>query len=139
MNSSVFTRHHGVLLAESDPDLRKLLHYWLELDGYDVLLAADGHELSQILDEGRALHPPFPDLLITDDALPLRDGLDVVETLRASDRRTPVVMLTERRDEQLKRRARAAGVNALVDKPVDTDDLRSVIALLVTRERRSAT
>ena len=48
-------------------------------------------------------------------------------------------MLTERRDEQLKRRARAAGVNALVDKPVDTDDLRSVIALLVTRERRSAT
>ena len=60
MNSSVFTRHHGVLLAESDPDLRKLLHYWLELDGYDVLLAATVTSSRRSSTKGALCTRPFP-------------------------------------------------------------------------------
>ena len=61
--------------------------------------------------------------LLLDQHMPEMTGLEVLEVLRASRRKLPVIMITARSDAALRERALRAGAAALLDKPVADDDL----------------
>jgi DNA-binding NtrC family response regulator len=77
-----------VLIADDNDDVRELLQELLEDAGYAVRVAADG-------DEAMAQFLAAPsDLVITDVRMPKRNGLQVLQAVRAARPGTPVILLT---------------------------------------------
>ena len=61
-----------VLVADDDPQMRRLIRTVLEREGYDVHEAADGLDALDALDKGT------PDLVLLDMGMPRLDGLGVL-------------------------------------------------------------
>lgn len=76
-----------VLVVDDDPELRKLLHQFLEGAGLRPLMAAGGVEMRRHLQEGRI------DLVVLDVMLPGEGGLDLLRWLREHTK-VPVIMVT---------------------------------------------
>ena len=118
---------HRVLLADDDRAIRESLERALQLEGYQVVLAADGVQaLSFIRRE-------VPDLAILDVMMPGVDGLGVCRVLRADGVRIPILMLTARVDVT----ARVAGLDAGADdylaKPFELQELLARLRALLRR------
>jgi len=118
-----------VLLAEDDKEFRTILADTLRREGYEVIEARDGMQLSHfvgsLLLSGNVLAPP--DLIIADVHMPGQSGLDVLVELRRADWRIPVILITGFGDEDLHGEAARWGAAAVFDKPFDLDDLRRAV------------
>ena len=100
-----------ILIADDDEDLRFILRTTLERAGYVVAEAADG---TQALDAVRAMQ--F-DLLITDIAMPERDGLELLELLRYEKKAPKVIALSGAWDGICLPAAARLGAHAALPKP----------------------
>lgn len=123
-----------ILVAEDNDDMRKLVSDALRDDGYDVRTVADGGRLlvtlaHQYLD-GNGVE--LFDLVVSDVRMPICDGMQILEQLRAAQWRIPVILMTAFGDERTRDRARSLGA-LLFDKPFDLDDLRTAVACLLKR------
>src|SRR5690349_14354522 len=87
-----------ILLAEDDHEMRTLLASRLRKDGFEVLEACDGGELSSLIDavnEDRLLtSSTIVDLVISDARMPHKSGLDALQGLRKNDAKTPFILIT---------------------------------------------
>ncbi|TML06247.1 MAG: response regulator transcription factor [Actinobacteria bacterium] len=79
-----------VLIAEDDPELRRVLRRGLAEEGFQPETVATGAELLARADSGS------PDLLVVDIGLPDADGRDLCQALRARGIQVPVLFLTAR-------------------------------------------
>ncbi len=108
-----------ILVVEDDAILRDTLIESLELEGYATLAARNGEEgLALARREG-------PDLVLTDAAMPVCDGYELIRALQA-DKRTrdiPVVMISARVESASKTKAIGAGAVAFVRKPFEFKEL----------------
>lgn len=95
----------SVLFVEDDASVAQMYRLKLELDGYNVEVAADG---LSALEKARALHP---DIIFLDLGLPKMDGLAVLEALRAdtSTASIPVVILSNWDEKELVERGVTLG------------------------------
>lgn len=117
-----------IVLVEDNPDAREALRELLSLDGHIVAVAADG------VAGLRAIHEHKPQVAIVDIGLPLLDGYELAERVRADPglRQVRLLALTgygQRKDLQ---RARAAGFDGHVVKPVDVRALTRALANVVS-------
>lgn len=114
-----------ILIAEDDEDNRFTLKVLLEMRGYRVLTAADGHEAIDIAVQ------QHPDLILMDLRMPVLNGLAATRQLRQhSDprlRQVPIFALSAYDPAQHRAVAIAAGCNDYVTKPVDYDHLEKLI------------
>lgn len=121
-----------LLLAEDDPELRRMMARALRRRGYAVVEAHDGRELVEVLLRAvtgeRGL---MPALIVSDVRMPGHTGLEVLARLRRIDWRTPVILLTAFGDPETHAEAERLGAAALLDKPFDLDDLCSAATTLV--------
>jgi DNA-binding response OmpR family regulator len=120
------TRIRTVLVADDDPDIRALLTLNLELSGYTVAVAANGGEAGEL---ARSL---LPDLIVLDGMMPVSDGFDVLQALKADEATTaiPVVMLTARASDADVWAGWQAGATYYMTKPFDPDHLLQFIGYL---------
>jgi DNA-binding response OmpR family regulator len=129
---------HRIFLAEDDPALRRLLSDGLTEAGYQVFAARDGRDLMRLISEASRHHVPMPDLFVLDARMPLLGGLDVLSALRSAGWSQPTVVITAFPDPQLHETAVAKGASVILDKPLDLDDLRTVVdLLLITQPSRA--
>ncbi len=122
-----------VLVVDDDPAVAKSIKRVLERAGYDVVLARDGPEA-----EVRFV-PEQIDLVLLDLNLPSESGWDVFERLTMRQPYIPVVIITAMPNQYAM--AQAAGVGALVEKPVEVPALLQLMKELLaeppeTRLRR---
>jgi two-component system alkaline phosphatase synthesis response regulator PhoP len=84
-----------ILVVEDEEDIRELLKYNLEKEGYQVFGAATGEEALQAVRRRR------PDLILLDLMLPGIDGLEVCRRIKSEPqaRHLPIVMLTAKGEE----------------------------------------
>ncbi len=84
-----------ILLVEDEEDIRELLKYNLEKEGYQVFGAASGEEALQAVRSRR------PELILLDLMLPGIDGLEVCRLIRGEARTQylPIIMLTAKGEE----------------------------------------
>ena len=115
-----------IVLAEDDEDTRSLISWVLKADGFRITEVSDGRALLDYLFRTRE----HVDLVITDVHMPKLSGLDVLDACRAQSRFLPTLLITAYGDEYTRTAASRFGAIAVIDKPLDLDDLRSVVALL---------
>jgi len=130
------TRSAKVLLAEDDTEMRKLLAWGLQKDGYEVVEAENGLELLEYL-EPSLFYPPTSgripeyDIIISDIRMPGLSGLEVLAGVRKRDKATPVILITAFGDETTHKEAKELGASAVIDKPFDIDALREIIRAII--------
>ena len=119
----------NVLLVEDDADARGLYGYMLALAGYKVKVVSNGLEAIAEIQVNR------PDVIVTDIAMPVLSGVDLITALRSDDELAdlPVVAITSF-GEKLREQARAAGATDSIDKPTELARMREVIDAAVSRQ-----
>jgi DNA-binding response OmpR family regulator len=112
-----------ILIAEDNPDIRRLLGKLLALDGHDVDEVVDGESAIA------ALRKSVPDLVVLDVMMPGKDGLTVLKDMRAEGIRdkTKVMLLTAKASESDWLRGYKAGADGYVSKPFDPEGLIEAI------------
>jgi two-component system response regulator AtoC len=106
-----------VLIVEDEPLLGRNMKIFLTREGFAAEHAAtlaDGLRLYETLQ---------PDLLLVDHNLPDGTGLSLIETIRATDRWTKLVMVTAHGGVELAVTAMKAGANDYLTKPVSLSEL----------------
>lgn len=117
-----------VLVADDDPQMRRLIRGVLQRDGFEVLEAFDGLDALERVEQGGV------DLVILDVDMPRLDGLGVLEELRAQVRTAclPVIVLTARHGET-EEKALDLGANDSLGKPVQTRSLVARVRAVLKR------
>jgi len=117
-----------VLVVEDDLKVRAALSRFMSSKGYEVLEAGDGREAMALA--RRAL----PDIVLLDIALPVKNGLEVLQELAPTMLNTGFMIVTGNEDEDLARRCLESGAFDYMPKPVDLEALeRAVKARLLAR------
>lgn len=116
-----------ILLAEDDPMLGDGLRAGLRQLGFSVDWVRDGQAAERELLAGDYA------AAVLDLGLPLKDGLDVLQTLRARQISTPVLVLTARDAVPDRIRGLDLGADDYVVKPVDLHELGARLRSLVRR------
>jgi two-component system alkaline phosphatase synthesis response regulator PhoP len=123
-------RQLKVLLVEDDDDALSLFGYMLALAGYQVFAARNGLEALAEIQINR------PDVIVTDIAMPVINGLDLIVAIRSKDELAdlPVVAMTSF-GEEIREQARLAGATNVIDKPTELERMREVIDAAVSNRR----
>jgi len=118
-----------VLVAEDDATLRGVIAAVLRGDGYEVVEAADGLALLDLIETAltkrRERSEAF--LVIADINMPGLTGLDVLAILRCAFAITPVILITAFGDDETRAEARELGAAGVLDKPFSIDALRAAV------------
>jgi len=117
-----------VLLVDDSDVNREVFSEMLRRLGHEATVAADGESALAMLSTTTF------DLIFMDVQLPVMDGLEVTRRFRAAGHTTPVIALTAHTSQQDHDRCLAAGMNAVVTKPVDAAHLAAAIESATRRE-----
>jgi two-component system, OmpR family, response regulator MprA len=117
-----------VLVVDDERAVRESLRRALELEGYEIELAADGNEALYRLESEAQ-----PDAVILDVLMPGKDGLEVCRTMRRSGSRVPVLMLTARTQVEDRVEGLDAGADDYVTKPFALEELLARLRALLRR------
>ena len=108
-----------ILVVDDDRTHRSCLKDFLELRGYICLEAENGVQALEVL-ENQAV-----DMIITDNQMPLMDGLELIEQVNQdySGEIIPIFLMTAEVSYPVRLRAFKNGVNRVFEKPLDFQDL----------------
>jgi two-component system, OmpR family, response regulator MprA len=117
-----------VLVVDDERAVRESLRRALELEGYEIELAADGQEALYRLESDAQ-----PDALVLDVLMPGVDGLEVARTIRRSGNRLPILMLTARTQVEDRVEGLDAGADDYLTKPFALEELLARLRALLRR------
>ena len=113
------SRPQHILIAEDSDDIRLMWKAWLTFWGFTVDEARDGAE-ALVKSQARK-----PDLVLMDIWMPVLDGLSATAQLKSDPAMAdvPVLALSATGDAAAPERAKQAGCDGFLPKPVMPDDL----------------
>lgn len=124
---------HTVLVIDDEADIRLLIRYNLEKEGFAVLDADNG-------EKGIALaRQHVPDLILLDVMMPVMDGIETCERLRKIPELTScmICFLTARSEEYSQIAGLDAGADDYITKPIKPKLLISRISAILRRREKS--
>jgi DNA-binding response OmpR family regulator len=123
-----------VLVVDDDPVILKLLEVNFEMEGFEVVRAADGFEG---LERARSV---LPDIVVLDVMMPRMTGYEVAKALREDDdtAHIPIIFVTARAQSSDVERGLELGVDDYVTKPFDPLDLIARVNTLLARGQQAA-
>jgi CheY-like chemotaxis protein len=112
-----------VLVVDDEPDARYLLRVTLESAGYGVVEATHGEAALELARRSA------PQLVITDQMMPVMSGSELIERLRAegNTKAIPIVVISGTRSAQ-------PGADAVLEKPFDPAELIVLVDRLTGKE-----
>jgi CheY-like chemotaxis protein len=120
-----------IVLVEDHPDARALIGGFLRQEGANVVSASDGLEGLEAVKSHR------PDLVLSDLAMPRRDGFELLNDIRSLDSsdggQVPVIAMTALVQYPDRRRSRDAGFETQLSKPFSPKQLLDTILSVVGR------
>jgi len=118
---------HTILIIEDNQDIRENLEEHLEIAGYNIITAENGAiGIEKAFSEN-------PDFIISDIAMPIKDGYDVFEALEShlQKNKIPFIFLTASAQERDIAKGKVSGADAYLTKPFQIDHLLGVISELL--------
>lgn len=116
-----------ILAVDDSGSLRQMVSFSLTAAGYQVVQAVDGQDgLDKAKDK-------TVDLVLTDQNMPIMDGLTLIKNLRnlSSYQKVPILMLTTESSDEMKAKGKAAGANGWLVKPFDPKRLIEVVQKVI--------
>ena len=122
---------HHVLLVDDHPDVRTILSRLLVELWPDAIVAeaGDGAQALESFAQQR------PDLLIADYAMPVMDGIELIQALRLGGEQLPIMMISS--DQTIAVTALRAGADAFLAKPFRLATLRQQLQVLIREEKET--
>jgi CheY-like chemotaxis protein len=96
-----------VLVVDDDPDIREAVADVLSCEGFSVRTAENGREAMEAIEASEGVR-----LVILDLMMPVMSGVEVLEELRSTDRRLPVIIMSAFASESVE------GAQGVLRKPV---------------------
>ncbi len=109
-----------LLVVDDERGIRESLK-WVFKDEYEVLLAKDGREALQ------AVEDKSPALILLDILLPDISGLEILKRVKEEDRSLPVIMITATKTVKNAVEAMKLGADDYIIKPFDLEELRIIV------------
>jgi DNA-binding response OmpR family regulator len=107
-----------IVIAEDNSTLSLLLKFRLEKEGYELLMAVDGKEAVELIENTK------PDLIITDIMMPFVSGLEVISHVRNELAiETPIIVFSSAGQEEMVLKAFSLGANDFMGKPFSPNEL----------------
>ena len=106
-----------ILVADDELNLRRVLGAMLEREGYDIVLASDGSEALERVDE-------TIDVVVTDLRMPRIDGMEVLRRMAERHPAIPVIMITAHGTVDNAVEALKVGAFDYIQKPYDKELIR---------------
>ena len=116
-----------ILVVEDDKNMQKLMQAVLLSEGFQPVLAGNGEEALQVLDNQHI------DLMVTDIMMPGMDGYTLTEELRDAGWQLPILMVTAKEAVKDRRRGFLVGTDDYMVKPVDEEEMILRIKALLRR------
>jgi chemosensory pili system protein ChpA (sensor histidine kinase/response regulator) len=115
------------MIVDDSLTVRKVTQRLLEREGYSVMLAKDGVDALEQMQDRQ------PDLMLVDIEMPRMDGFDLTRNVRGDERtrEIPIIMITSRSADKHRNYAMQLGVNAYFGKPYQDTILLGAIAGLL--------
>lgn len=121
-----------ILTIEDDENIRQLIVFNLESEGYEVMACEDGESGL------KAVFNWKPDMILLDLMLPIMDGYEIIKRLQKEDNETPVIMLTAKNDEVDKIVGLEFGADDYMTKPFSVRELKARIKAVLRRFEKTA-
>ncbi|HHV28207.1 MAG TPA: response regulator transcription factor [Clostridium sp.] len=118
-----------IMVVEDDHNTRRLMEAVLVQNGYEVILAKDGIDALEKMDNYHV------DLIILDLMMPRMDGYELSETLRKGNCNLPILMVTAKETPADKKKGFLVGTDDYMVKPVDEEEMLLRIAALLRRSK----
>ena len=117
-----------VLIIEDDGNIAELLRLYLEKDGYEPHIAADGAEGLDMFEKVE------PDIVLLDIMLPVMDGWEVCRRIREKSK-TPIIMLTAKGELNDRVMGLDNGADDYITKPFEMKELLARVRAVLRRSR----
>ena len=115
-----------VLIVDDEPNIVTSLRFLMTKNGFETSVARDGEEALAEVERFR------PDLVLLDAMMPVRDGYEVCQQLRASGwTDLKIIMLTAKGRDTEVAKGLAVGADAYVTKPFSTRELVEQVSRLL--------
>ena len=118
-----------ILVVDDDKNIRKLITVVLEKEGFVVFNAKDGQEALSVLDKETI------DLIIVDIMMPNVNGYEFTETVRLSNQKTPILMMSAKQLAEDRKKGFMAGIDDFMIKPIDTEELVLRVRAIMRRAK----
>jgi len=117
-----------IMIVDDSLSVRKSLSLLIEDAGFEALLAKDGVEAIEMMNQNR------PNVMLVDMEMPRMNGLELTAHVRANQitQNLPIFMITSRTTEKHREQAFSAGVNAYLTKPYQDAELLDLIDKALT-------
>lgn len=107
-----------IVLAEDNSTLSLLLKFRLEKEGYKLLIAVDGKQAIELIEQHG------PELILTDIMMPFISGLEVISHVRNKlNKQTPIIVFSAAGQEEMVLKAFNLGANDFMGKPFSPNEL----------------
>mgnify|MGYP003301763680 CR=1 FL=1 len=116
-----------ILVAEDNKNYAKFLKIILTQAGYKVSVASNGIEALTIMDTKHI------DLIVLDVVMPEMDGFEFTRQLRQANNNTPIIMLSEKFQDEFKCQGFISGTDDYITKPVNEKELMLRIKAVLRR------
>ncbi len=119
-----------IMVVDDSITVRRVTQRLLKREGYRVVLAADGLQALERLQDER------PTVVLSDIEMPRMDGFDLARNIRADAalKSLPIIMITSRIAEKHREHARELGVDHYLGKPYSEDELLRLVHQYVSAE-----
>ena len=111
------TKKFSILLVEDEEHLQETLKLNLELEGYEVTIAADG------ITALKTIQQEHFELLILDVMIPELDGIAVCETIRLTNNELPILILSAKNSSEDRVLGLKKGADDYLTKPFNLEEL----------------
>lgn len=118
---------HVIAIVEDDESVRRSLELNLEMEGFEIITAADGEQGVELV------KAKSPDLIILDVMMPKKDGLEACREIRNAGVSTPIILLTARSAEVDKVLGLDLGADDYLAKPFGMRELLARVRALLRR------
>jgi DNA-binding response OmpR family regulator len=120
-----------ILLVEDDRNLGTVIHDYLEMSDFKVMLAKNGQEGLDEFKQGSY------NLVLLDIMLPLIDGFSVAEEIRKKDCETPIIFMTAKSLKEDRIKGFKLGADDYITKPFSTEELKLRINAVLRRTSKN--
>jgi len=126
----MYNLHMKILIVEDDLDISEFMKIGFEAEGYPVDTASDGERGSYM-----ARTTPYG-VIILDYSLPIKNGFEVCNEIRAAGSSVPIIFLSATIDAQKKIDAFSKGADDYITKPFHFDELKARVKAVLRRPQK---